>query len=86
MRQPDDPTPFDDEQSDPLLLALAGALFTASSVHAQDVAAGERKAAMCIGCHGIVGYQASSQRSTRCPRSRGRAPNISSLRLRLQEG
>jgi cytochrome c553 len=35
----------------------------ASSAWAQeakgDVKAGEKKAAMCIGCHGIVGYQAS---------------------------
>jgi cytochrome c553 len=40
----------------PLLLALAGAV---SSVQAQDATKGEQKAAMCIGCHGIVGYQAS---------------------------
>lgn len=40
----------------PVLLALAGAVGTAQ---AQDAAAGERKAAMCIGCHGIKGYQAS---------------------------
>jgi cytochrome c553 len=39
-----------------LLLALAGVAFTA---HAQDAAKGKEKAAMCIGCHGIVGYQAS---------------------------
>jgi cytochrome c553 len=39
-----------------LALALAG---LASSVCAQDVKAGESKAAMCIGCHGIPGYQAS---------------------------
>jgi cytochrome c553 len=39
-----------------LLLALAGA---ASTVEAQDTARGQAKAAMCIGCHGIVGYQAS---------------------------
>ena len=39
-----------------LLLALAGAV---SLAQAQDVAAGKTKAAMCIGCHGIVGYQAS---------------------------
>ena len=38
------------------LLFLAGALSTAQ---AQDAAAGEKKAAMCIGCHGIQGYQAS---------------------------
>jgi cytochrome c553 len=39
-----------------LLLALAGVISTAQ---AQDAAAGEKKAAMCIGCHGIAGYQAS---------------------------
>jgi len=39
-----------------LLLALAGA---APAVQAQDANAGEKKAAMCIGCHGIPGYQAS---------------------------
>jgi cytochrome c553 len=39
-----------------LLLALAGVAFTAQ---AQDAAKGKEKAAMCIGCHGIVGYQAS---------------------------
>ena len=41
-----------------LLLALAG-LFSASQALAQDAAAGQKKSAMCIGCHGIVGYQAS---------------------------
>ena len=40
----------------PLLLALAGA-FTAAQ--AQDVARGAKKVETCIGCHGIVGYQAS---------------------------
>ncbi len=39
-----------------LLLALAGVALTAQ---AQDAAKGKEKAAMCIGCHGIVGYQAS---------------------------
>jgi cytochrome c553 len=39
-----------------LLLALSGVISTAQ---AQDAAAGEKKAATCIGCHGIVGYQAS---------------------------
>jgi cytochrome c553 len=42
-----------------LLLALCGAAFVTTSAHAQDAARGETKAAMCIGCHGIVGYQAS---------------------------
>jgi cytochrome c553 len=41
-----------------LLLALAG-LVTASPALAQDAAAGEKKTAMCIGCHGIPRYQAS---------------------------
>ena len=44
------------------IFALAVASVTAFS-HAQevkgDVKAGEKKIAMCIGCHGIVGYQAS---------------------------
>ena len=46
--------------------AFAAALFAGMAVqlsHAQDlkgdVQAGEKKIAMCIGCHGIVGYQAS---------------------------
>ncbi len=48
----------------PVLLALAGALFSATAVQAQDTppadsAAGQRHAAMCIGCHQIAGYQAS---------------------------
>ena len=45
-----------------LLLAWAGAISAlgyTTAAHAQDAAAGEKKAAMCIGCHGIVGYQAS---------------------------
>lgn len=39
-----------------LLLALAA---MAPAAQAQDASAGEKKAAMCIGCHGIPGYQAS---------------------------
>ena len=39
-------------------LALATA-FGAFTAQAQDVKAGEKKIAMCIGCHGIPGYQAS---------------------------
>jgi len=42
-----------------LLLALAGAFTAATTAQAQDAVAGEKKAAMCIGCHGIHGYQAS---------------------------
>lgn len=39
-------------------LALAAA-FGAHGAQAQDAKAGEKKIAMCIGCHGIPGYQAS---------------------------
>jgi cytochrome c553 len=39
-------------------LALA-TVFAVASAQAQDAKAGEKKVAMCIGCHGIIGYQAS---------------------------
>lgn len=42
-----------------LTLAVAGLLTLGSPSFAQDLKAGEKKAAMCIGCHGIPGYQAS---------------------------
>ena len=42
-----------------LIYALALAAGFATSAQAQDAKAGEKKAAMCIGCHGIPGYQAS---------------------------
>ena len=41
------------------LLALAATAFMAPLAQAQDAAAGQKKAAMCIGCHCIPGYQAS---------------------------
>lgn len=41
-----------------ITLALAAG-FGAFAAQAQDAKAGEKKVAMCIGCHGIVGYQAS---------------------------
>ncbi|MFZ4534531.1 MAG: c-type cytochrome [Alsobacter sp.] len=47
-----------------LSLALAGMALPA---FAQDAKAGEKKAAMCIGCHGIVGYQASFPEVHRVP-------------------
>jgi cytochrome c553 len=39
-----------------VMAAVAG---FATAAQAQDAKAGEKKAAMCIGCHGIPGYQAS---------------------------
>ena len=41
------------------LLALAMLLSLSPGAWAQDAKAGEKKAALCIGCHGIPGYQAS---------------------------
>ena len=51
----------------PLLLALAAAVFTLPAAHAQDAAAGAKKAAMCIGCHGIPGYQSSFPEIAKVP-------------------
>jgi cytochrome c553 len=42
-----------------LTIALALVAGTTTSAIAQDAKAGEGKAAMCIGCHAIPGYQAS---------------------------
>ena len=42
-----------------MILVLAAAAGFSGAVSAQDAKAGEKKAAMCIGCHGIPGYQAS---------------------------
>jgi cytochrome c553 len=57
-----------------LLLTLSSLLVasaTAFSAHAQEVKgdakAGEKKIAMCIGCHGIPGYQASFPEVHRVP-------------------
>jgi cytochrome c553 len=48
------------------LAAIAGA--TASmQAQAQSVEAGQKKVAMCIGCHGIAGYQASFPEVHRVP-------------------
>lgn len=54
-----------------LLLAVAGAFVTVSSAMAQDAAAGEKKAVQCIGCHGIVGYQASFPQVYKVPKISG---------------
>ena len=66
----------------PLLLATlvmtAGAV---SAARAQDAAAGEKKAAMCIGCHGIKGYQASFPQVHKVPMISGQGAKfiVSSL-------
>lgn len=53
----------------PLLLAVLASL--APAVHAQDAAAGQKKADMCIGCHGIPGYQASFPQVHKVPKIAG---------------
>ena len=58
-----------------LLSVLLVACVTASTVHAQEVKgdakAGEKKIAMCIGCHGIQGYQASFPEIYKVPKISG---------------
>jgi cytochrome c553 len=51
-----------------LLLALAGIFSTA---HAQDAQRGSTKVQMCIGCHGIVGYQADFPQVYHVPKIAG---------------
>ncbi|WOP16309.1 c-type cytochrome [Ottowia sp. SB7-C50] len=58
------------------MFAAAAAVLALSSAPAQaqvtgDAKAGEGKVAMCIGCHGIVGYQASFPEVYRVPRIAG---------------
>lgn len=62
----------------PLGLASAISVFGATSALAQDVkpgdpAAAKTKIAMCIGCHGIVGYQASFPEIHRVPMISGQS-------------
>jgi cytochrome c553 len=55
-----------------LFLTLAGLVsFSSAQAVTGDIKAGERKAAMCIGCHGIPGYQASFPQVHRVPRISG---------------
>jgi len=44
------------------------------AAQAQDAKAGEKKAAMCIGCHGIPGYQASFPEVYKVPMISGQSP------------
>lgn len=62
----------------PLGLASAISVFGATSALAQDVkpgdpAAAKTKIAMCIGCHGIIGYQASFPEIHRVPMISGQS-------------
>lgn len=51
--------------------ALALGISALSAAHAQDAARGEKKIAMCIGCHGIPGYQASYPEVHKVPKIAG---------------
>jgi cytochrome c553 len=51
-----------------LLLALAAFI---SGAHAQDAQRGSTKVQMCIGCHGIVGYQADFPQVYKVPKIAG---------------
>ena len=55
------------------LLALLGAMGLSLSASAQDAKAGEKKAAMCIGCHGIPDYKASFPEVYRVPMIAGQS-------------
>ncbi|MBW8463187.1 c-type cytochrome [Acidovorax sp.] len=72
------------------LFALAVASVTAFS-HAQeakgDVEAGKQKIAMCIGCHGIVGYQASFPEIHKVPMISGQSAKfITAALVAYQKG
>jgi cytochrome c553 len=59
------------------VFASATVLAVAMSAHAQgakgDVQAGQKKAEMCIGCHGIVGYQNSFPEIHKVPKISGQS-------------
>ena len=69
-------------------LAVAAALAAgASPALAQDAKAGEKKAAMCIGCHGILGYQASFPEVHRVPMIAGQtAPFVAASLAAYKKG
>lgn len=67
-------------------LGLATASLLASAAHAQDVKPGDpvaaqKKVAMCIGCHGIVGYQASFPEIHKVPMISGQSAKYISAAL-----
>ena len=60
-------------QTSTATLAFAALFGLSASVQAQDVAAGQKKIAMCIGCHGIEGYQASFPQIHKVPMIAGQS-------------
>lgn len=68
-----------------LTLLISGGFSTAAV--AQDAQAGEKKAALCIGCHGIEGYQASFPEVHKVPKIAGQsAPYIVSALTAYKKG
>jgi cytochrome c553 len=68
-----------------LLLLISGG-FSSAAV-AQDAQAGEKKASLCIGCHGIPGYQASFPEIHKVPMIAGQsAPYIVSALTAYKKG
>ena len=65
----------------PLVLAAVGLTTSAQAQPVGDAARGATKAAMCIGCHGIVGYQASFPEIYKVPMIAGQSAKyvVSSL-------
>src|SRR2546427_3760417 len=64
-----------------LLLPMIALLAFAGSASAQDAKAGEKKAAMCIGCHGIPRYQASFPEVHKVPMISGQSAKYISTAL-----
>ena len=69
-------------------LAVSSVTFSAAAQEVKgDVKAGQTKAAMCIGCHGIVGYQASFPEIYKAPMISGQgAKYISNALAAYQKG
>jgi cytochrome c553 len=57
-----------------LLTGLGLVAAALPAAQAQDAKAGEKKAAMCIGCHGIPGYQSSFPEVYKVPMISGQSP------------
>lgn len=69
------------------IVALAAMGSVISGAQAQDIKAGEKKAAMCIGCHNIPGYQASFPEVHKVPMISGQsAKYIASALHAYQKG
>ena len=69
------------------LAALLGTMGLSLNASAQDAKAGEKKAAMCIGCHGIPDYKASFPEVYRVPMIAGQsAQYIASALAQYKKG